>query len=118
MSSAAYLTWDQDEGVTLDQWEAFCDANNIKFRPRTGSNVFYQGQVEITFGELPRLPNGKWDLNTTEPPAYAERITFSTYHMGEAMPQVAELAWRLWLEHGGMLQADVEIRHQLKPRSR
>lgn len=116
MSSAATLSWDEDEGIPRSKWVAFCEQHSITYSPNTvGRNVFHAGSVEIVFGEgsflpLPVLPNGRLDFDAAEPPAYAERIRFSTFHMGEAMTEVAALAWAFWLEHGGGLAADPEIR--------
>lgn len=105
MSSAAYLEWDPEEGVHADDWRDFCDRHGIEWSPRTvGRNVFYAGSVEVSFGKA------VYDDPPLVPPDYAERITFSTFHGGEAMPEVARLAFACWFRFGGKLAADLEIR--------
>lgn len=102
MSSSAHLRWDEGEGVVAEDWEDFCTAHRITYSPSTiGGNVFYAGQVEIHFGR---------GYSGTEPPDYAEEISFGTFHGGEAMPEVARLTRALWQAHGGRLSCDPEIR--------
>lgn len=101
MSSAIYVKFDQEEGIDAARWQAFCGAHGIAHSPRTvGGNVFYAGDVEVTFGEgLPgRIPE------------YAEHVTFSTYFLGPAVPEVADLARAFWLEFGGAVEAAEELR--------
>ena len=118
MSSSAYLAFDEGAGIGSDDWRVFCERHEITYSPNTvGRNTFYAGAVEITFGEAnygpePRDEHGRIIWDAVSPPAYAERITFSTFFGGAAMPQVASLALAFWREFGGELQAAPEIRAQ------
>lgn len=120
MSSRARIDWDPGEGVPIFKWEAFCAERGVVYNPRTiGRNVYYVGAVELHFGEasyepLPVLRNGRLDLGRARPPRYAERVKFSTFYCDEATAEVARLAWLFWIEYGGQLRADREIRTALR----
>lgn len=106
MSSAAYLTMD-DEGVTLADWMEFCKERGIVYLPQTvGGNVFSLGagtdEVEIIFGASD-------DTSSGQPPAEALEITFSTYFGGNTVG-VAALAAAAWERFGGKLSAAPEVK--------
>jgi hypothetical protein len=99
MSSAATITFDADVvGISAKDWKAFCAEHNIQHSPNTiGGNVYYLngdwGSVELTFDR--------------------ERLSVSTFHGGQAMPDVARLALLAWRRWGGDLSADPEIRARI-----
>lgn len=126
MSSSIYVTFDEDEGVSGEAWAEFCRDHAIRYSPQTvGQSTFYAGEVEICFGrdgtepvkvDAPGHFDGwRYDWDTAKPPDYAERVTFSTFHYGSAMPQVAVLARAFWLRFGGRVSADEELRHLFAP---
>ena len=119
LSSAVYIEFDDQEGVLQGKFLEFCSSHDIEYSPQTiGGNVFYyggHGGVEVTFGEasyeeLPALPNGCLDFSAATPPEYAERVRFSTFHMGREIPCMAELARAFWIEFGGAVSCDPELR--------
>lgn len=106
MSSAAYLTM-EDEGVTLAEWMEFCKERGIVYLPQTvGGNVFSLGagtdEVEIIFGTMN-------DASSKQPPAEASEITFSTYFGGNTVG-VAASAAAAWERFGGKLSAAPEVK--------
>lgn len=107
MSSAAYINWDLDtDPLPLDEWEKFCREYEINYSPETNSkNVYYfggRGAVECHFGDQ--------NFEGEGPLPAAHLVYFSTYHFGEAMPDVARIAFAAWKRWGGSLSADPEIR--------
>jgi hypothetical protein len=99
MSSAANITFESDTiGVPPDQWSAFCAAHDIVHSPQTvGGNIYYHGG----FGGVEAAYHSEhW-------------VSFSTYHGGRAMGDVARLAMLAWRRWGGKLSADPEIRSLL-----
>ena len=103
MSSAICITFDEADAISGEDWAAFCAEHAVTYSPQTvGRNVFYAGDVEVTFGDAQPAAEG--------PPGYAGSVTFSTYHLGAAMPDVATLARAFWLRFGGSVSADPELR--------
>jgi hypothetical protein len=102
MPSSVYLTWDTGEGVSRESWSAFCEAHGIM---KVGHQIFRIGEIEATM----------WSVDDNAPnPSTIGNITLSTYWCGSALADLARLAWALWLEHGGKMQADLELRHALR----
>jgi hypothetical protein len=114
MSSAIYIHFEDGEEVRGDDWAAFCAEHLITYSPRTaGQNMYYAGDVQIEFGlygSLPQFADGTPDFSRAEPPDSAPWLTFSTYHMGPAMAEVAALARAFWLRFGGTVSASPELR--------
>jgi hypothetical protein len=101
MGSAVVFRFAEDEGVEGERWASFCAAHSIVHSPATiGGNIFYAGEVEVTFGEH----------SYGSIPEYAEYVSFSTYFLGSAMPEAVTLALAFWLEFGGAMDADPELR--------
>ena len=111
MSSDIYITLGTP--VSLADWEQFCAGHGITYNPHAvGWNVYYAGQVEITFGDhgtRPVLRGGRYDWDTAEPPASAEQVWFSTFWMGVALPQVAALARAFHDQFGGDVSMAPEL---------
>jgi hypothetical protein len=100
MSSAASITFETGTiGVPPDRWKSFCQEHGIEHSPQTvGGNVYYAGQVEATHTRY--------------------RLTFSTFHLGNAIPEVARLAMIAWQRWGGEISADPEVRLHLQSAAR
>lgn len=117
MSSAIYLSFATP--ITLEAWLAFCAEHGIVYSPHTvGRATFYQGDVEIHFGEsnwadLPRLPDGRWDFDAARPFPTAEKITVSTFWMGAALPDVARVALAITERWAGPMEYDPELTRYL-----
>jgi hypothetical protein len=107
MSSAAFIEFEPGtKGIPITEWREFCDEHGIVHSPNTvGGNVFYANQVEVTFGRVLRVLN----VATPALPDHAHYLCFSTYFMGEALPDVAALALAAWKRWGGQLSAAPEI---------
>lgn len=113
MSSAIY--YEPATPIPLAEWEQFCAEHDVVYRPNTaGQNVFYAGQVEITFGgcgehgTLDRSDGTPmWD--TARPPDRASKVTVSTYFMGSGMPAALCLATAMCRRWGGELHASPEF---------
>lgn len=116
MSSAAYLTMDQDDPISISEWLAFCEKHGIIYRPNViGRNVFQSDDIQVSFGvpksyPLPTLPSGQFDFSKAEPPFEATRITVSTFYGGnlEGVARIAALIWEKW--DSIQVSADPEIR--------
>lgn len=75
MSSAAYLKFRPP--LSLVEWEDFCRGHHIDYSPSTiGRNVFYRGEVQITFGEADYS-------DQAEPPKEAKEMVISTFYRGD-----------------------------------
>lgn len=93
MSSAITVVFEDGfrDTVSLGDWQAFCVRHGIVHSPRTiGGNTYYADDIQIT------VQDGE--------------VTFSTYHMGSAMPEVAAIAADFWVRFGGSVEADEEMR--------
>lgn len=113
MSSAVYLFFTPP--IPLEDWVVFCNEQDITYSPQTvGRNVFYAGDVEISFGDqnlapLPQLPDGRLDFSAASPGSLASEITVSTFWMGKAIPDVARIAKLILGRWSGTMQCDPEL---------
>ncbi|HET9893692.1 MAG TPA: hypothetical protein VFQ44_01915 [Streptosporangiaceae bacterium] len=92
MSSAIHII---NSGITDDAWDNF--ARTEKLKPESpllvsdpSGKLLHSGWVEIARED--------------------DVVTFSTFHMGEALPQVALLARKFWLAFGGEVHAAPQLR--------
>lgn len=93
MSSAITVAFEDgfDETVDPGDWQDFCARHRIVHSPRTaGGRTYYADDVQVTVED--------------------DQVTFSTYCMGNAMPEVARIARRFWVRFGGSVDADEEMR--------
>ena len=105
MSSSVYLK--SPRAISLAKWQTFCNKNGIVYSPNTiGRNVFYKGQVEITFGEpnftkLPELESGSLDFSRATPGTSALEITVSSFFMSN-LAEIAEVVGLIANQFPGM----------------
>lgn len=94
MSSSAHITdAPGTTGIRRREWDQFCADHGLI--PRSpADNTWYSGQVEVN-----RFSR--------------HHVSFSTYRLGEAMPDVVKLAVACWLRFGGYLSMDDELRNIL-----
>lgn len=98
MSSAIYLSFEKP--IPKEDFEKFCDKNNIIFSPNTiGGNVYYHGGhggVQIVFGN--------------------KEITISTFHcsVGGKLEPVADIAKEILSEFDGSFECDPEFNYLMK----
>ena len=117
MSSSATIKLARS--VPLAEWETFCAEQHIRYSPNTvGQNVYYCGQVEITFGpqngSLERDPQRDLPLwSPARPPTTGNVIEVSTFFLGPEIRQVARLALAIRDRWNGQLRADPEIEAQI-----
>ena len=95
MSSSLYITHEPGT-VSRRQFDAFCAEHAII---RASSGDWRHGDVEVT-----------WHPDRSSRDTYTGTVTFSTYWMGNAMPDVARLARAWWLLHGGQVGGSPELR--------
>lgn len=97
MSSSAHITDDPGTaGIPQAEWEQFCAEHG--FTASTSGDTWYAGtgasQVQVI--------------------RYNRRhVSFSTYRMGEGMPEVVRLAVACWVQFDGRLSMDPELRNIL-----
>lgn len=87
MSSAVHLTFIFP--IPLERWHEFCAGHDISYSPMTvGKNVYYRGDVEITFGSS----------DNDKEPEGADEINVSTYYDGDlrAVAAVVRLICLSW----------------------
>lgn len=91
MSTSVYITFDQrDEGVRRDDFDAWARPNGLVF-PAPHSVVYRKGpEIEVDY--------------------HSKRaVTFSTFYMGDKMPELIRLALAFWGRFGGRMQAAPEV---------
>lgn len=99
MSSAIYVTFDEDDHPGDEPWRDFCTEQGLVHSPQTvGGKTWYDTGIGLGRGEVEV---------TRDTPA---QVTFSTYFMGPAMPRVAATARAFWLRFGGQVEAAEELR--------
>jgi hypothetical protein len=85
MSSTAYLTF--IEPIAIDDWMAFCFANEIAFRPNViGQSTFYSTSTQISaspVGSVQTDAHGRPDWSTARPPALITKMDVGTFFMGD-----------------------------------
>ena len=110
MISQAYVRWQQQDGITRQQWEAFCAEHEIVYEPNAaGRNVYFAGGrtgIECAFGDGMRGP----DAEQAGPPDFADHIQFQTFWGGPFQRKLARLVAAFWTRFGGSLFADEETR--------
>lgn len=85
MSSTAYLTF--IEPIAIDDWMAFCFANEIAFRPNVyGQSTFQSASTQISAspdGSVQTDADGRPDWSTARPPAQIIKMNVGTFFMGD-----------------------------------
>jgi hypothetical protein len=85
MSSTAYLTFVKP--VAIDDWMAFCVANEIVYRPNVyGQSTFQSASTQISTspnGSVQTDVDGRPDWSTARPPAQITKMDVGTFFMGD-----------------------------------
>jgi hypothetical protein len=111
MTSGAYVHFQEPGGgITREQWEAFCVEHEIVYDPLVaGRNVYLRGGrmgIECAFGS----PRRGAEADKAEPPEFAEHVHLSTFWGGPRKRELAALAGAFWVQFGGSMYADEELR--------
>lgn len=103
----AFVHFETDAGVPRAEWDAFCAEHEIVHMPdEPGGNLWRQGGrhgVECIYGGRTRKPGEPLEESAAE-------IMFTTPWGGPKMEPLAALARAFWVQFGGALYAETELR--------
>jgi hypothetical protein len=100
MSTAAHFTFDPyDEGAPRGPFLAWAHEHGVALE--SGNLLYYFGsggeRIEADYES-------------------SHQVTLSTFHMGPGVPALADLALDFWVEFGGSMHADEELRGLIRAR--
>jgi hypothetical protein len=104
----AFVHFETDAGVPRAEWDAFCAKHDVKYAPESpGGNIWVTDRpgmgVECIYGGRTRKPGEPLEDAATE-------VMFTTPWGGPKMEQLAALARAFWIQFGGALYAETELR--------
>lgn len=103
----AFVHFETDAGVPRAEWDAFCAEHEIVHMPEEpGGNIWRQGGrhgVECIYG-------GRTRAHGAPPEESATEVLFTTSWGGPKMDALAVLARAFWVQFGGALYAETELR--------